>query len=84
VENAASLQRMLEIMFSTILETNAEAASAHENSLQLISRRAESELSIVMTAMASAVASASTLHNKIVRAINNIIHTYMVYILMQE
>lgn len=49
----------------TVLATNAEAASAHGQSVELVTRKAESELSIVMTAMTAAVASATSLQNQI-------------------
>ncbi|ORY61385.1 uncharacterized protein BCR38DRAFT_525794 [Pseudomassariella vexata] len=65
IVNAASLQRMLEVMMSSILATNAEAAEFHEQSLEMVSRKAESEMSSVMTAMAAAVTSASILQNQI-------------------
>ncbi|KAI0120623.1 hypothetical protein BJ170DRAFT_589033 [Xylariales sp. AK1849] len=65
INSAANLQRMIDIMMSTALASNAEAASAHEQSLQLVSRRVESEMGTVMTAMAAAIASATTIQNQI-------------------
>ncbi|KAI1846223.1 hypothetical protein JX266_007748 [Neoarthrinium moseri] len=65
LHSAANLQRALEIMMQTILSTNAEAASAHEKSVELVTRKAETEIATVMSAMAAAVFSATTLQNQI-------------------
>ncbi|KAI4594106.1 hypothetical protein KJ359_008648 [Pestalotiopsis sp. 9143b] len=65
MNSAANLQRALEIMLQTVLATNAEAASAHEKSMSIISEKTESEFSVIMTAMTAAVASATSLQNQI-------------------
>lgn len=65
MNSAANLQRALEIMLQTVLATNAEAASAHEKSISIISEKTESEFSVIMTAMTAAVASATSLQNQI-------------------
>ncbi|KAK7932642.1 hypothetical protein PG985_003354 [Apiospora marii] len=63
--SAANLQRVLEVLMQTVLTTNAEAAAAHEQSMDLVSRKTESEMATVMDAMTAAVASASSLQNQI-------------------
>ncbi|KAK7942435.1 t.t1.c1-like nuclear fusion protein [Apiospora aurea] len=63
--SATNLQRVLEVLLQTVLTTNAEAAAAHEQSMDLVSRRTESDMATVMNAMAAAVASASSLQNQI-------------------
>ncbi|KAI1338767.1 hypothetical protein F5Y15DRAFT_424288 [Xylariaceae sp. FL0016] len=65
IENAGNLQKMLEIMLKGIVEGHAESVAAHENSLQVMSHRTESELATVMAAMAAAVATTTTLHNQL-------------------
>ncbi|ETS78172.1 hypothetical protein PFICI_10234 [Pestalotiopsis fici W106-1] len=65
MNSAANLQRALEILLETVLSTIAEAASAHEKSISIISERTNSEFSVFLTAMNTAVASASSLQNQI-------------------
>lgn len=65
MDSAANLQRALEILMQNVLATNAEAASAHEHSIQLVTHTAESKLATVMTAMTAAVASAGLLQDQI-------------------
>ncbi|KAK8068754.1 hypothetical protein PG994_005370 [Apiospora phragmitis] len=64
-KSAANLQRVLEVLLQTVLTTNAEAAAAHEQSMELVSQKTESEMATAMNAIAAAVASASTLQNQI-------------------
>ncbi|KAK6840310.1 hypothetical protein PG995_016064 [Apiospora arundinis] len=64
-KSAASLQRVLDILLQTVLTTNAEAAAAHQESMDLVSQRTGSEMATVMNAMAAAVASASSLQNQV-------------------
>lgn len=60
---------MLDILLQTVLTTNAEAAAAHQESMDLVSQRTGSEMATVMNAMAAAVASASSLQNQIVSSL---------------
>jgi hypothetical protein len=69
IDSAVNLQRMLEIMINGILAANAEAASAHEKSMQLVTQRAESGLGAITSAMGAAMATASTLQQQIVRRV---------------
>lgn len=66
IESAVNLQRLLEVMMRDVLNGHAEAASAHEQSLQVMSQRTESEMGAVMGMVAVAVASTTTLQNQIV------------------
>ncbi|RYP11504.1 hypothetical protein DL764_000027 [Monosporascus ibericus] len=66
IKNAVSLQRMLETMMRDVMNGQAEAASAHEHSLQVMSRRAESEMETAMAVVAAAVTSSAALQNQIV------------------
>ncbi|KAK9770068.1 hypothetical protein SCAR479_13257 [Seiridium cardinale] len=63
--SAVNLQRALEILMQTVLATNAEATSAHEMSIEIVARKADSEFATIMTAMTAAFASAETLQNQI-------------------
>ncbi|RYP50877.1 hypothetical protein DL768_003712 [Monosporascus sp. mg162] len=65
IENAISLQRMLETMMTDVMNSHAEAASAHEHSLQVMSRRAESEIETAMAMVAAAVTSSNALQHQI-------------------
>ncbi|RYO92039.1 hypothetical protein DL766_003685 [Monosporascus sp. MC13-8B] len=66
IENAVSLQRMLETMMKGVMNSHAEAASAHEHSLQVMSRRAESEMETAMAMVAAAVTSGTALQSQLV------------------
>lgn len=65
MDSAANLQRALEILLETVLSTNAEATDAHEKSISIISERSNSQFSVFMTSMNTAVASASSLQDQI-------------------
>ncbi|RYP25017.1 hypothetical protein DL765_000245 [Monosporascus sp. GIB2] len=65
IENAVSLQRMLETMMKDVMNSHAEAASAHEHSLQVMSRRAESEMETAMAMVAAAVTSGTALQSQL-------------------
>ncbi|RYP29346.1 hypothetical protein DL767_006762 [Monosporascus sp. MG133] len=65
IENAVSLQRMLEKMMRDVVNSHAEAASAQEHSLQVMSRRAESGMEAAMAMVAAAVTSSNALQNQI-------------------
>ncbi|KAI1077241.1 hypothetical protein F5B20DRAFT_552825 [Whalleya microplaca] len=65
IENAANLQKLLEVIFKSVSENHAEAASAHEQSLQVMSRQTELEIGTAMTAITAAFASTAALQNQI-------------------
>ncbi|RYP59475.1 hypothetical protein DL770_010186 [Monosporascus sp. CRB-9-2] len=65
IENAVNLQRMLKAMMRDVMNSHAEAASAHDHSLQVMSRRAESEMETAMAIVAAAVTSSTALQNQI-------------------
>ncbi|KAH9987270.1 hypothetical protein F4779DRAFT_632371 [Xylariaceae sp. FL0662B] len=65
MENAANLEKLLETIFKNVAENHAEAASAHEQSLQVMSRRTEVEIETAMNAITSAFASTAALQNQI-------------------
>lgn len=66
LENAANLQRLLNVMISTILDGSSKVAATHEQSIDLASRGSSElgGLTSEVTAMASALVS---LGNQIVR-----------------
>lgn len=53
-------------MMRDVLIGHTETASAHEQSLNVMSRRAESEMEVVMAVVAAAAASTTALQNQIV------------------
>ena len=65
-DSAANLQTLLDAMIHDVLKGHAEAASAREESLQALSRTAESEMNIFMAVVAAAVSSTTTLQDQIV------------------
>ncbi|KAL7621875.1 hypothetical protein AAE478_007375 [Parahypoxylon ruwenzoriense] len=65
-QNAANLQRTLEVMLNNVREGQTEIASVFEQSLQLANQRAESAMGTVMEAIAAVVEHAATLHSQIV------------------
>ncbi len=66
LNSAVNLQKLLEVMTREILSSHAEVASAHEQSLQVMSGRAESEMGVVMAVVAAAATSATSLQDQIV------------------
>ncbi|KAK7744397.1 hypothetical protein SLS62_010187 [Diatrype stigma] len=65
IESAVNLQRLLQVMMRDVLNGHAETASAHEQSLNIMGRRAESEMEAVMAVVAAAAASTTALQNQI-------------------
>ena len=65
-DSAANLQTLLDAMIREVVKGHAEAASAREDSLQALSRTAESEMNIFMAVVAAAVSSTTTLQDQIV------------------
>lgn len=58
---------MLQVILRDVLDGHAEAAAMHDQSLQLMSRRASSEMDVMVGSMAAAVAATAALQNEIVR-----------------
>ncbi|KAI8955396.1 hypothetical protein F4801DRAFT_529162 [Xylaria longipes] len=65
LRSAESLERMLQVLLQGVLDGHAEAAAMHDQSLQLMSRRASSEMDIMIGSMAAAVAATTALQNEI-------------------
>ncbi|KAI1098224.1 hypothetical protein F4804DRAFT_350608 [Jackrogersella minutella] len=65
MENARSLQRMLEVMFKTVLEGQAEVATTYDRSMEVASQRAESAMDMAVNAMALVAQSAAQLQSSI-------------------
>lgn len=72
--NAGHLERMLAAILKGAMDGYAEAAAAHDQSLQLMSQRTSSEADIMVTAMAAAIAVSTTLRDELevsrIQAIN--------------
>ncbi|KAJ2989035.1 hypothetical protein NUW58_g3673 [Xylaria curta] len=65
LESAIHLERILRVILKDAMDGHAEAAAAHDQSLQLMSQRTTSEMGIVIDTMASAVAAVVILQNQI-------------------
>ncbi|KAH8161112.1 hypothetical protein CIB48_g7138 [Xylaria polymorpha] len=65
LQSAAHLERMLQVILRDVLDGHAEAAAMHDQSLQLMSRRASSEMDVMVGSMAAAVAATAALQNEI-------------------
>ena len=68
LENAANLQRLLNVMINSVLEGSSQVASAHERSIDLASR-GNSELNALTSEVAAVVSTLVSLGNQIVRGI---------------
>ncbi|KAI1769397.1 hypothetical protein GGR53DRAFT_461557 [Hypoxylon sp. FL1150] len=64
-ENAVNLQKMLEITFASVVESQAGMASAYEQSLQLVNERANSAVDTAMGAVVAVTQSAAHLQNQV-------------------
>ncbi|KAI0439666.1 hypothetical protein F4803DRAFT_530115 [Xylaria telfairii] len=65
LKSAEHLERMLQLILQGVLDGHAEAAAMHDQSLQLMSRRASSEMDLMVGSMAAAVAATAALQNEI-------------------
>lgn len=74
IENAVNLKRLLEVMMVDVLNSHAEAASSHEKSLEVVSRRTESQMEAIMTMVAVTATSTTALQNQIVSHQHHPIH----------
>ncbi|KAI1387237.1 uncharacterized protein F4822DRAFT_429991 [Hypoxylon trugodes] len=64
-ENAANLERMLGVLFKSVLEGQAKVASIHERSMQLASQRVETAANAAFEAIAVVTGSAVKLHSQV-------------------
>ncbi|KAB5566667.1 hypothetical protein GE09DRAFT_1187170 [Coniochaeta sp. 2T2.1] len=64
-EHAANLEQMLAVLLRTVMDSNADLAAAHSESLSLVTRRASDELGAFVGVVASAAASSLALQNQI-------------------
>ncbi|KAI1758415.1 hypothetical protein F4782DRAFT_478061 [Xylaria castorea] len=65
LKSAEHLERMLQVILQGVLDGHAEAAAMHGQSLQLMSRRASSEVDVMVSSMAAAMAATAALQNEI-------------------
>lgn len=66
LEDAITLQQMLSVLLSSVLESNAEMASSHGNAVDLVKAKSAEGLDIVLSAFAIVAASSSALEERIV------------------
>lgn len=64
-ESAVNLQRILDITFASVVESQAGMASAYEQSLQLVNERANSAVETAMGAVVAITQSAAQLQNQV-------------------
>ncbi|KAI0592947.1 hypothetical protein F4775DRAFT_580200 [Biscogniauxia sp. FL1348] len=65
VEHAVNLQRILKVMLEGVVNSYAESALVHEDSLAVMRKRTESEIDILTAAMTGALVSTTTLRDQI-------------------
>lgn len=66
LEDAQNLQQLLGVLLRTVLSSNAEVAASHEVAIIAFKDRTESDLGVVMAALASAAASSASLQSQMV------------------
>ncbi|KAI0469068.1 hypothetical protein F4859DRAFT_488453 [Xylaria cf. heliscus] len=64
LKSAVHLDKMLQVILQSVMDGHAEAAAMHDQSLQLMSQRASSEIDVVVGTMAAALAAAAALQNE--------------------
>ncbi|KAI8280892.1 hypothetical protein K4K59_008383 [Colletotrichum sp. SAR11_240] len=64
LEDAQNLQQLLGVLLRTVLSSNAEVAASHEVAITAFKDRTESDLGIVMAALASAAVSSASLQSQ--------------------
>lgn len=64
LEDAQNLQQLLGVLLRTVLSSNAEVAASHEVAITAFKDRTESDLGVVMAALASAAASSASLQSQ--------------------
>jgi hypothetical protein len=66
LEHTANLERMLAILLKTVMVSNDQVTAAQKESVELVTRKANDELSAFVGVVASAAASSMALQNQIV------------------
>ncbi|KAI8303615.1 Nitrilase [Colletotrichum sp. SAR11_59] len=64
LEDAQNLQQLLGVLLRTVLSSNAEVAASHEIAITAFKDRTESDLGVVMAALASAAVSSASLQSQ--------------------
>ncbi|KAF4979803.1 hypothetical protein FDECE_18001, partial [Fusarium decemcellulare] len=64
LEDARSLHQLIDLLIRTTKENAAAVISSHETSMQIVSKNANSEIDIFMTALTAAVASSVSLQSQ--------------------
>jgi hypothetical protein len=64
--HAANLEQMLAVLLKTVMDSNAQVAAAQTESVELVARKANDELSAFVGVIASAAASSIALQNQLV------------------
>lgn len=65
MEHAVTLEQMLAVLLQTVADSNTEVVAAHEQSVELVTRKVNDELSSFVAVVASAAASSAILQNQI-------------------
>ncbi|KAI1129393.1 hypothetical protein F5Y10DRAFT_291136 [Nemania abortiva] len=65
LESAAHLERMLQVILKGAMDSHAQAAAVHDQSLQLMNQRTTSEMEIMVGTFEAAVAATVALQNQI-------------------
>ncbi|KAI0433739.1 hypothetical protein F5Y09DRAFT_298057 [Xylaria sp. FL1042] len=65
IESSGHLHRMLQVILQSVMDSHAEAAAIHNQSLQVMNQQAISEISIMVDTMTAAVAATVALQNQI-------------------
>lgn len=66
LEDAQNLQQLLTVLLKTVLSSNAEVAASHELALTDFKARTGDEVAAVMAALATVIASSTSLHGQLV------------------
>ncbi|OHW90673.1 nuclear membrane fusion protein kar5 [Colletotrichum incanum] len=64
LEDAQNLQQLLSVLLKTVLSNNAEVAASQEVALATLKERTDSEVAVVMAALATAAVSSASLQNQ--------------------
>lgn len=66
LEDARSLQELVNILLKATTKHNTEMSVSHETALEVVTRRVQDEMEPVITALASALSSSASLQNHLV------------------
>ena len=69
LEDASNLRQLLAVLLKTVIDGNSLVAFSHEQSLQHVASKVNHELTVFMTAMATAAGSSTSLQDDIVSTI---------------